>query len=74
MDNNSKGSWIKTKVLPFCFTKTSQKYQMYHITWNIEKHLYASKDFRKLKIKDACLKDLQFQSGIIAEGSIFGIC
>ena len=47
---------------------------MYHITWNIEyRHLYARKGFSRLKINDAYLKDLQFQSGIIVEGSIYGI-
>ena len=30
---------LNWKMLPFCSTKTSQKYQMYHITWNIERHL-----------------------------------
>ena len=55
-------------------TKTSQKYHMYHITWNIKyRHLYARKDFSSLKINDTYLKYLQFQSGIIIEGSIYGI-
>ena len=73
MDNNSKGSQIK-KMLLLCSTKTSQKYHMYHISWNIEyRHLFARKGFSRLNINDAYLKDLQFQSGIIVEGSIYGI-
>ena len=73
MDNNTKGSWIKN-MLQLCSTKISQKYHMYHITWNIEyRHLYARKGFSRLRINDAYLQDLQFQSGIIVEGSIYGI-
>ena len=72
MDNNSTGSFIK-KMLPFRSTKTSQQYQMHHIIWNIERHVFARKGFSRLKMKNACLTDLQFQSGIIAEGPIYGI-
>ena len=46
---------------------------MYHITCNIESHVYARKGFGRLKIKEACQKDPQFQPGIITGGSLYGI-
>ena len=67
---------------PIVLYKDFTEVPYYHITWNIEyRHLYARKGFSRLKINyaylkdqinDAYLKDLQFQSGIIVEGSIYG--
>ena len=44
---------------------------MYHITWNIEIHLYARKCFSRLKVNDASLKDLQSQSGVSLQKDLY---